>query len=105
VVEIELKLDLAEAAAGALAALDILPPDPVVRLLRAVYFDTPEHALARAGMSLRIRAEGNQRIQAVKAGGGHAAGLFVRSEWETRLEGDTPILDEVTPLKALLGDE
>jgi inorganic triphosphatase YgiF len=101
--ETELKLDLTEAAADALEASGILPADPKVRQLRAVYYDTSKHALARAGLSLRIRAAGDERIQTIKADGAGSAGLFVRSEWERPVEGDTPVLDDTTPVKALLG--
>lgn len=102
--EIELKLDLAEAAADALEASAILPVGPKVRQLRAVYYDTPKHALAQAGLSLRIRAAGDERIQTIKADGAGSAGLFLRSEWEMPVEAGTPILDDTTPVKALLGD-
>ena len=102
--EVELKLDLTEPAADALAASDVLAAEPEVRQLRAVYHDTPEHALARAGFSLRIRSAGEERIQTIKADGEGSAGLFIRSEWEFPVQGDEPVLDDVTPVKALLGD-
>jgi triphosphatase len=102
--EVELKLDLTEASADALEASDILSAGPKVRQLRAVYHDTPKNALARAGFSLRIRAAGDERIQTIKADGAGSAGLFVRSEWEIPIGGDTPILDDTTPIKALLGE-
>lgn len=102
--EIELKLALAPAAADALEACDILPANPTVRRLCAVYHDTPDHVLAKTRLSLRIRASGDERIQTVKADGARAAGLFVRSEWETLVEGDAPIIDDLTPVKALLGE-
>ncbi|MEA3390700.1 MAG: CHAD domain-containing protein [Pseudomonadota bacterium] len=85
-------------------ACGILAADPKVRQLRAVYQDTSDHALAKAGLSLRIRTSGDARIQTVKADGAGAAGLFVRSEWEMAVEGDEPILDDTTPIKAMLGD-
>jgi inorganic triphosphatase YgiF len=102
--ETELKLDLTETAADALEASGILPADPKVRQLRAVYHDTPKRALARAGLSLRIRTAGDERIQTIKADGAGSAGLFLRSEWERPVESDTPVLDDTTPVKALLGD-
>ncbi|KHL26387.1 ceramide glucosyltransferase [Croceibacterium mercuriale] len=102
--EVELKLDLTAAAADALEASDILPGKAKVRRLHAIYFDTPKHALARAGLSLRIRAAGKERIQTVKADGAGSAGLFLRSEWEMPVDGDIPVLDDSTPVKALLGD-
>lgn len=102
--EVELKLDLTGAAADALEASGILPGEAVVRQLRAIYFDTPRHALARAGLSLRIRGAGDERIQTIKADGAGSAGLFLRSEWEMPVANDTPVLDDSTPVKALLGD-
>ena len=58
----------------------------------------------KAGLSLRIRRSGGRRIQTTKAEGASAAGLFVRSEWERTVKSDTPVLDDTTPIRALLGD-
>jgi len=102
--EVELKLDLTAAAADALQASGILPGEAKVRQLQAVYHDTPRNDLARAGLSLRIRAAGDERIQTIKADGAGSAGLFLRSEWEMPVDGDTPVLDDASPVKALLGD-
>jgi inorganic triphosphatase YgiF len=104
VLEVELKLEVSEAAASTLKGSPLLPPDPQVRTLRAVYFDTPDHRLAKAGFSLRIRHSEDGRVQTVKAGDAAAAGLFVRSEWEAPVEGDVPVLDHATPIAAMLGD-
>ena len=82
----------------------MLAAEPEIRQLRAVYHDTPKHALARAGFSLRIRAAGEERIQTIKADGEGSVGLFVRSEWEMPVDGDAPVLDDATPVKAMLGD-
>ncbi len=100
--EVELKLDVTQAAVDAIVASGLLRGDVKSSQLRAVYHDTPDHALARADLSLRIRSAGGERIQTVKAGAS-AAGLFVRSKWERPVEGDTPIIDATTPVQALLG--
>lgn len=102
--EIELKLDLTPEAADALEAAALLPGDPDIAEQRSIYFDTPDHILMKAGFSLRIRRSGRKRIQTVKANGASAAGLFVRSEWERPVRHDTPVLDDTTPIRALLGD-
>ena len=101
--EVELKLEIAPDAAEALIASGLLPGRPSVVPLRSVYFDTPEHDLSAAGFSLRIRQAGDRRIQTVKAAGTAAAGLFARPEWERGVEGDAPVLDDATPVKAFLG--
>ena len=67
--EIELKFQV---PAGRRAAVDaaVAGRDAVPRQrLQAVYFDTDDRALARAGMALRIRREGRRWIQTLKAAG------------------------------------
>lgn len=103
--EIELKLELAPEAADALEASGVLPGDPEIVIQHAIYFDTPDHDLAGAGLSLRIRRNGDRRVQTIKVGGGAAAGLFVRSEWEQDAQDDSPVLDDKTPIPALIGDK
>jgi inorganic triphosphatase YgiF len=44
-------------------------------------------------------------VQTVKADGGRSAGLFARPEWEFAAKNDQPILDDRTPIRALLGDK
>lgn len=102
--EIELKLELTPHAAHAFEASTLLSGDPDKIEQRSIYFDTPGHALAKKGLSLRIRRSGRKRTQTVKADGASAAGLFLRSEWERTVTNDRPIIDDTTPVRAMLGD-
>jgi len=85
--ELEIKLRLPPEALGRLRRLSlpgaVAGQRPGTRRLRAVYFDTPDFALRRSGFALRVRREGPRWIQSLKGGGGSAAGLHRRLEWET----------------------
>jgi len=50
--------------------------------LYSIYYDTPELALRRHAMALRLRSVGKQWIQTLKGGGQVSAGLHQRNEWE-----------------------
>ncbi len=102
--EIELKLDLSPSAAAAIEASGLLPDEAGRVRQSSIYFDTPDQALARAGVSLRIRKSDGKRVQTIKAAGASAAGLFARSEWERAVRNDTPVLDAKTPLPPGLGE-
>lgn len=95
-VEVELKLEYHPSDRDRLVASPLLADggSSDAQNLIATYFDTLDFRLDQAGYALRIRREGRRRIQTVKAQAGQAAGLFVRGEWERRVTGDTPILDE-----------
>jgi len=101
--EIELKLELTREAADALAASALLSDQARAANLESTYFDTPDHALAAVGTVLRIRRRRSVRIQTVKADRDASAGLVAQREWERRVSGDTPVLDDATPIAALLG--
>lgn len=84
-----------------------IPPDELPRLLRhralsaggkpqtrhlvSTYFDTPDLRLMRNRVALRVRQDGDRRIQTVQvavADGGPA----VREDWQGDIAGDTPDL-------------
>jgi inorganic triphosphatase YgiF len=77
--ELELKLELTPEElqrVGAHPALDDLTVGkPVTRTLRSIYFDTPDHRLRAQGISLRLRAIGDQWVQTIKGGQGHSEGV------------------------------
>lgn len=102
--EVELKLELTPEAADEIEASGLLRGDPETVRQVSIYFDTPDRDLARRGLSLRIRRSDGKRVQTIKAEGAGAAGLFARSEYECPVENDTPVLDDSTPIRALLGD-
>jgi inorganic triphosphatase YgiF len=100
--EIELKLQAdPEAIATLLADPLVANADPKSRDQLSTYFDTPTHALRKAGLSLRIRRIGDRRIQTIKTEGAGAASLFARGEWERDIVGDVPELDDIS---AVIGD-
>lgn len=100
--EIELKLALTPEAATKIEVSGLLTGDPDRFRQVSIYYDTPDHTLSSAGLSLRIRKSGRKRVQTIKAAGTSATGLFARSEWERPVSNDIPVLDEGTPLPALL---
>lgn len=100
--EEELKLELTPDGADALESAGLFVAAPAAVRQESVYFDTPEHDLAKAGLSLRIRRSGRRRVQTVKADRS-AAGMLVRSEWEREVSTDQPVIDPESPVADLLG--
>ncbi len=104
--EVELKLTLTP------AALAKLKRHPFLRSLQQerarsvhldnIYFDTPDHALQRARMALRLRRSGKQWLQTLKGGGGVQAGLHQRNEWEMPVAGEQLELDALKAAGARL---
>ncbi|MGI4877888.1 MAG: inorganic triphosphatase, partial [Janthinobacterium lividum] len=91
--EVELKLEISPADLDRITAAVLRMGSPAGdTTLTSVYFDTPDQALWRGGLSLRVRHDGHRRIQTVKADGGSSAGVFDRPEWEFEIDGDTPDL-------------
>jgi triphosphatase len=86
--EIELKFQIpAERVAGVRLAIDALARQntpgqtPTALPLHAAYYDTPDNALARQKMALRVRREGDDWVQTFKAAGQDAM---------TRVEDNQP---------------
>ena len=105
--EIELKLEVAPAELEKVLAHPLLSAQSDgarPQTLHATYFDTPDHALQQAGISLRVRRNGDQRIQAIKAARPPDGVALARNEWEHEVDGDSPnyALVEETALKPFL---
>lgn len=101
--EIELKFLIAPEASNAVLAR--LEGREAVRQLDATYFDTPEHALRKAGFGLRVRDGENGRKQTLKSAS--SGGVFARGEWESAVEGPEPdraLLAETPAAKVINGD-
>lgn len=87
--EIELKLALPEEAQAGLLRHPLLKQADSRRTHRLVnlYYDTPDLALRRHGVALRLRAQGKRWLQTVKCAGLASGGLSSRPEWETPYVG------------------
>ncbi|MBC7906033.1 MAG: CHAD domain-containing protein [Rhodospirillaceae bacterium] len=90
--EIEMKLAVPPEALDSLkrhpAVKDNQQGRPATKRLRSVYYDTPDLALSKAGVTTRLRVSGSSRVQTVKDTGTRASGLFSRKEWEKPVGGD-----------------
>lgn len=94
--ETELKLRIPENVASRLRRSPVLSAlkqrRGSRRHLLTVYYDTPSLALARSGVSLRVRHMGRRKVQGVKLADGENPGGAItrRPEIETEIEGDRP---------------
>jgi len=73
--EIELKFQVVPAQRAALAKA-MSTASAVTTRLQAIYFDTPDRRLAKAGIALRLRKEGRRWVQTLKAGSADAMRRF-----------------------------
>ncbi len=99
--ETEIKLRVSPAGLQALQAHPLLSERASgpwqERTLLNAYQDTPEADLARAGVALRIRRDGDTLIQTLKTRGNSVAGLSQRNEWDWYLQQeqlDLALLDD-----------
>ncbi|WP_086996098.1 CHAD domain-containing protein [Rhizobium sullae] len=102
--EIEIKLELSTEALESLLGSDLLGEPEKILEQSSTYFDTVERRLFQEGFSLRIRRSGATRMQTVKATG-PSESLFARSEWETPIDGEEPVLDHSSPLLSEFGSD
>ena len=101
--EIELKLEIDQAAMDRLTTAEILRnTTPKVIHQVSAYFDTPKQDLRAAGVSLRVRTAAGKHVQTIKVSGGAAAGLFARPEWEHEVAGFEPEIETVSPIHVLI---
>lgn len=93
-VELKLELDPSMSAGGrgrrAVHRLPALREGGETKRLVSAIYDTSDQALRKRGLVLRVRQDGERRIQTLKADRG--AGSLERAEWECEVDGDTPDL-------------
>lgn len=97
--EIELKFILDELTSRELwarvKASKLAYGGPKTRTLRSIYLDTPEHALKKAGIALRLRRDGRRWVQTVKTKAGLHGGLSQVGEVENPAPGGRLCLDKI----------
>jgi len=103
--EIELKLALPESAQRAFLRHPVLKTAAgrTTAQIVSIYYDTPDLALRKSGVALRLRRRGRSWLQTVKCAGSSAGGLSARPEWETRYGGhfDFSAVDDESVRKRL----
>ncbi len=102
--ELELKIEIdaatAERLGGSAAVLRFSAGEPVSRALRTIYLDSPDLALAKAGIALRLRHDGTAWTQTLKEREALAAGLSEARECEAPVAGPAPELDAIADATA-----
>ncbi|WP_428644615.1 CHAD domain-containing protein [Roseibium sp.] len=101
--EIELKLELDPKAQDALkrtgAVEGFAAGKTVTKTLQSIYFDTPDQALRKAKISLRVRKSGRSWLQTAKLGTGVMGGLSSPVEAEHPVTGralDLAVIEDET---------
>ncbi|HET8789736.1 MAG TPA: CYTH domain-containing protein [Modicisalibacter sp.] len=102
--EVELKLALGNGGPSSLREHPSLQPLSSTRITLAnTYYDTPDEALEKARIALRIRRTPTQTLQTLKTAGHTGAGLSTRGEWEWQIGADLDLarLAGLPPMQAL----
>jgi inorganic triphosphatase YgiF len=73
--------------------------EPTTRTLRSIYFDTPDQRLRQAGVSLRLRFDGDKWLQTVKADGRVTRGVSQPLEHEAALPNSELDLEAIADAK------
>jgi inorganic triphosphatase YgiF len=91
--EIELKMSgTADDLQELWEATDAPRTRTISRRLISTYFDTSDLRLRRCGFTLRVRQDGNDFVQTVKAVGSVQQSAMRRGEWSTPIKSPTPDL-------------
>ncbi|WLQ12223.1 CYTH domain-containing protein [Hahella aquimaris] len=74
-------------------------------ILQNVYYDTPNFAMQRSKIALRIRNHGDTWEQTLKGSGRCVAGLHVRDEWNWQLSENKLDITKLSKVEAVKGIE
>ena len=101
--ELELKVELSksdmERLAGDLPGADVEAGPASTQKIKTVYFDTPEHNLHAAGMSLRLRRQNGHWLQTLKAEQHAADGVSNPIELEAPVDAEEPDVSRIADKK------
>lgn len=86
--EIELKFEITDEEWTRLRRHSALCSPGHKSRLRSTYYDTPDRHLRNADLALRVRENGDGRVQTLKWE--KRSDPFVRDEWETKIRSDRP---------------
>ncbi len=100
--EVELKLLASPAQSAALEGAPVVTAyarnKGTIRRLKAIYFDTPDYDLYRAGITLRVCRSGRHFVQTVKTRASGNGSPLRRGEWECPVHGMIPEPDALATL-------